>query len=95
MSSYGVLNGVFLMFFFSPMTHYFGVKGVYMIGMTAIVPCFCLFPVINYLARNSVERSGGLGMGVWVAVGSQVAMSVLVCLCYSTSASEGLNDWGI
>jgi len=82
----GILNGAFTIFFFSRMTDYFGVKWVYLVGMAAAVPSFSLFPIINLLARNSVERSGGLGPEVWIAVGLQVAMVVLNCMCCGTSA---------
>jgi hypothetical protein len=92
MSSFGILYGIVNVFFFSWMADYFGVKGVYMLGITAAAPCFSLFPIINYLARNSIERSGGLGAEVWIAVGLQVIMSVLVCLCFCTSVSKKLND---
>ena len=85
MSSYGVLGGIFSMFFFSRMADHFGVKNVYLIGITAAVPSFFLFPVTSYLAKSSIERSGGLGMAVWVVVGLQVSASVLVSICYSTS----------
>jgi len=87
----GILSGVFTVFFFSRMTDYFGVKWVYMIGVSAAVPCFSLFPIMNYLARNSVERSGGLGLEVWAAVGLQVLMVVLNCMCYGTSARSKSN----
>jgi len=86
MSSFGILNGFFTVCFFSRMADYFGVKGVYLIGVTAAVPCFSLFPVINFLARNSIERSGQLGLEVWVAIGLQIVMVVLICLSYGTSA---------
>ena len=82
MSSFGILNGFFTVCFFSRMTDYFGVKWVYLIGMIAAVPCFSLYPVINLLARNSIERGGGLGLGVWVAIGLQVVMLVLICMSY-------------
>ena len=86
MSFFGILNGIFTVFFFARMTDYFGAKGVFLMGMSAAVPCFSLFPLISFLARNSIERTGGLGMEVWVTVGIQVALSVLICLCYGTSA---------
>ena len=60
-------------------------------GVAAAVPCFLLFPIINYLARNSIERSGGLGLEVWVAVGLQVTMSVLVCLGYGAFVSKKMS----
>lgn len=82
MSIYGILNGVFAVFFFSRMTDRFGVKGVYLMGIVSAVPCFALFPVIGHLARNSFERSGRLGAEVWIAVGLQVALVVLLSLCF-------------
>ena len=88
MSFFGILNGVLTVFFFSRMTDYFGVKGVYLIGMTAAVSCFSLFPLISHLARNSIQRSGDLGTVVWITVGIQVVLSVLVCLCYGTSTPK-------
>lgn len=88
MSSFGILSGIFAVFFFARLTGYFGVKWVYLMGVTAAVPCFSLFPIINYLARNSIERSGVLGLEVWVAVGLQVFMVVLLCMSYSTSISK-------
>ena len=90
MSSFGILNGVFTVFFFSRLLDYLGLKRFYLIGITAAVPSFLLFPVINYLARNSIERSGRLGTEVWLAVGLQVALSVLFFLCYGAFVSARL-----
>ena len=97
MSAYGILTGFFTMVFFSRLTDYFGAKWVYVAGISASVPCFSLFPVINHLARNSIERSGGLGMDVWVAVGLQVWLSVLVSgLCYGVHVSKHLDhSWRV
>jgi hypothetical protein len=95
MSFFGVLNGVVTVFFFSRMTDYLGVKGVYLLGIAAAVPCFSLYPIINYLARNSVERSGGLGAEVWAAVGLQVTMWVLISLCYGMSVSSSRTIYGL
>ena len=92
MSFFGILNGLVSVFFFSRLTDYFGAKRVYLIGTLATVPCFVLFPVITYLVRSSVERSGGLGMEVWVAVGFQLVFPVIFCLGYGTSISEWLKS---
>jgi hypothetical protein len=92
MSFFGLLNGVFTVFFFSRLVDRLGVKRMYLMGITASVPCFSLFPVINYLARNSIERSGGIGTEVWLVVGSQVALSVIICLCYGASVSKRLKS---
>ena len=91
MSSFGILNGFFTVCFFSRMADYFGVKQVFLIGVSAAVPCFSLFPIINALARNSIERSGGLGLEVWVAVSLQIVLVVLFCMSYSTSAPANSN----
>ena len=91
MSFSGVLNGVFTVLFFPRMVEYFGVKRVYLMGVTAAVPCFSLFPIVNHLARKSIEGSGGLGVGVWAVVGLQVVMGVLMCSCYGASASKKSN----
>ena len=85
MSFTGSMSGMFTVLFFPWMVDRLGVKLVYMIGITAAVPCFSLFPIMNYLARGSIESSGELGLEVWVAVWLQVTMAVLVCTCYGTS----------
>ena len=86
MSLSGILNGIFTVFLFSRMTNCFGVKWVYLMGVIATVPCFSLFPAMNYLARGSIERGGRLGLEVWVAVGLQVLTGALNALCYGASA---------
>ena len=91
MSVSGILNGAFTLFLFSRMTDYLGVKWVYLIGVTAAVPCFTLFPVMNYLARGSIECSGRLGLEIWIMVGLQVFMRMLNVQCYGTCASMKLN----
>ena len=57
------------MFFFSRIADRFGVKRVYLMGIAVVVPSFSLFPVISYLARSSIGRSGKLGTDAWVVVG--------------------------
>jgi len=84
----GLMNGIFTIFLLPWMTDCFGVKWVYLVGMAAAIPCFSLFPIINLLAQNSIERSGGLGPEVWVAIGLQAVMVVLIGMCYGVSTSS-------
>ena len=84
MSLSGILNGMFTVFLFSRMTDYFGVKWMYLIGSIAAVPRSFLFPLMNYLARGSVEHGGGLRPAVWLVVGLQVFMAALNNLSYGT-----------
>ena len=88
-SFFGILYRIVTVFFFSQMVDYLGVKEVHLPGITTAVPCFSLYPIINHLARNSIECSGGLGAVVWAAVGLQVTMWVLISLCYGMSVSSG------
>ena len=90
MSIYGILNGVFIVCFFARLTDYFGAKRVYLMGITASVPSFALFPVINHLARNTIEGGDGSGAVVWAAVGLQVVSAVLFTSCYGTSRFKGV-----
>jgi hypothetical protein len=83
MSSFGILDGLFTLTLLSRFVNYFGVKKVYLIGITCAAPAFALFPIISYLARESTERSGKLGMEVWSVVGAQLVLVVLVYLCFS------------
>lgn len=85
----GILDGILNVIIFARLVDWFGAKKVYLVGMAAAVPCFSFFPLINYLVRNSVDRSGGLGTKVWIAVGAQAVLSVLTYLCYGESVEKG------
>jgi len=77
LSCFGVLNGFFQVFFFAKMIRQIGSKNVFMLGMASAIPCFALFPIMNYLAREQ-----GLSLVVWFVVGLQIAFSVLIGSCY-------------
>jgi MFS family permease len=85
LSIFCILDGVFTLFFFSPLVDYFGVRKVYLIGMICAAPSFALFPIIGCLARASTGRTEGLGTEVWLAVGVQIVLGVLFYVCYGTS----------
>ena len=90
MALFGILNGLASVYLFSQLVDYFGAKKLYLMGAAATVPCFILFPVISYLARISVERSGGLGAEVWAVVLVQLVFCVIFYLGYGKSLSDRL-----
>ena len=77
LSIFGVLNGVFQIFFFARINDRWGSKRVFLLGIASGVPMFASFPIINLLARHH-----GYSMVVWMAVGFQIIMSVALCFCY-------------
>ncbi|KIM39395.1 hypothetical protein M413DRAFT_447318 [Hebeloma cylindrosporum] len=77
LSIYGVLNGVFQVFFFARIIDRWGSKRVFFGGIASGIPAFTLFPVINYLARHQ-----GYSTAVWIAVGFQIVVSIVLTFCY-------------
>ncbi|KAF9048820.1 member of major facilitator superfamily multidrug-resistance, DHA1 sub-family [Panaeolus papilionaceus] len=77
LSVYGVLNGVFQVFFFARLHDYYGSKKVFMFGVGSAIPLFTLFPIINHLAVV-----GGYSRMVWAAVGAQTVLSICLSLSY-------------
>ena len=77
LSIYGILNGVFQVFFFARITDRLGSKTVFLGGIASGIPAFALFPIINYLARHQ-----GYSIVVWIAVGFQIMVSIILTFCY-------------
>jgi hypothetical protein len=85
LSIFGVLNGVFQVFFFAQMNDRWGSKRVFFWGIASAIPAFALFPVINYLARHQ-----GYSITVWVAVGFQIVLSIILCLSFGQHSCHDL-----
>jgi len=77
LSTYGILNGVFQVFFFARITDRWGSRTVFFGGIASGIPAFALFPIINYLARHQ-----GYSTAVWIAVGFQIMVSIILTFCY-------------
>ena len=77
LSIFGVLNGVFQIFFFARINDRWGSKRVFFSGVASGIPVFALFPVINYLARHN-----GYSTTVWIAVGFQIVISIALSLSF-------------
>jgi len=74
---FGVLNGMFQVFFFASIHDRWGSKKIFTAGIASALPVFACFPAINYLARIS-----GYSNALWALVGFQIVMSIGLSLSY-------------
>ena len=85
LSVYGVVNGLFQIFFFADLHDRFGSKTICSLAMLSGVPVILTFPLINALARTH-----GLNWVVWTAVGTQLTLSMILNLGYCELFSHAL-----
>ncbi|KAG8213450.1 major facilitator superfamily domain-containing protein [Butyriboletus roseoflavus] len=78
LSVYGVVNGLFQIFFFADLHDRFGSKAIYSAAMAAAIPAIIVFPLLNTLVRIQ-----GLSWMVWSLVGVQLALSMVLNLGFS------------
>lgn len=83
LSIFGVLNGVFQVFFFARLNERWGSKRVFIAGIISALPVFITFPVINYLARTQ-----GYSPAVWIVVGLQIVASVAISVSYGELCNQ-------
>ena len=84
--SYGLVDAVFQVFYFSPIVRRWGERVVFITATSAFIPIFLMFPVINFLARGWGQSS----FGVWFLIGilvvlwtlTDMAFGMLVCLTF-------------
>lgn len=77
LSAFGVLNGVFQVFFFAKIHDRWGSKKVFIAGIASAIPVFASFPFMNCLARTE-----GLSTRVWAIVAFQTVISIMMSLSY-------------
>ncbi|KAK2460149.1 hypothetical protein APHAL10511_007828 [Amanita phalloides] len=77
LSVFGILNGIFQIFFFAKINDKFGSKSIFILGVVSGLPLFALFPVINYLARIQ-----SYSLALWFAIALQVVISILTSVAY-------------
>ncbi|KAG0699160.1 major facilitator superfamily domain-containing protein [Suillus ampliporus] len=75
---YGVINGLFQVFFFADLHDRFGSKTLYSVSIAAGIPMMITFPIINAIARVQ-----GLSLMVWVIVGLQITSSIILNMAYA------------
>ena len=82
LSIYGVLNGLFQIFFFADMHDRFGSKAIYSVALVSGIPLMLTYPLLNALAQTQ-----GLSWMVWSMVGVQVMLSMILNLAYGERSS--------
>ncbi|ESK95843.1 member of major facilitator superfamily multidrug- dha1 sub-family [Moniliophthora roreri MCA 2997] len=78
MSIFGFLNGITQIFFFAKIHDKLGSKITFTIGIASAIPVFLTFPAIRYL----VLANQGVTPLVWVLVGLQIVVSILLSFSY-------------
>ncbi|KAF9498816.1 MFS general substrate transporter [Pleurotus eryngii] len=78
LGAFGATNGIFQFFLFPSIVGRFTPKPVFIAGIVLFIPIFCLFPVMNTLAR-----SGAPAIYVWIVLIIQLGMCVVMDMSYS------------
>lgn len=85
LSVFGVLNGVFQVFFFARIHDRWGSKRVFVGGVFLAIPTFLCFPLMTVLVQRL-----GLTPAVWFVVYLQVVLSIGISLSYGRCISCGI-----
>ncbi|KAG7089939.1 hypothetical protein E1B28_011568 [Marasmius oreades] len=78
LSTFGLLNGIVQIFFFAKIHDRMGSKATFTTGVASFIPVLLAFPVMRYL----VLENQGVTPLVWVFVGVQIVISVLMSFSY-------------
>ena len=76
---YGIANGLIQVILLSKFIRHFGPRNVYIVNFAASLVSFSCFPLEKYLARSA----GGVDWRVWIVITVHLAMSCMICICYS------------
>jgi hypothetical protein len=77
LGSFGLINGLFQIFFFTKFVGLWGPKRVFLIGMSGYLPIYAMFPIIHVLASR-----WGLSPLLWALVVLQLLLGVVVDMAY-------------
>jgi len=77
LSVFGLVDGLFHIFFFADLHDCFGSKVIYSVAIASGIPLILSCPLINALARTQ-----GLSWMVWSLVGVQLAFAIALNLAY-------------
>lgn len=77
MGTFGLANGIFQAALFAKIVGRMGPKHLFMGGMSLFPILFAFFPIINIVARKQ-----GISTLVWVLIGTQLSIQVLMDCSY-------------
>ncbi|XP_006462217.1 hypothetical protein AGABI2DRAFT_186233 [Agaricus bisporus var. bisporus H97] len=77
LSFFGIIHGIFQVFFFARINDRWGPKRVFLAGIGVGIPLYLFFPAINYLASTQ-----GLTPVVWATVFVQATLSIPLNCAY-------------
>lgn len=79
-STSGIVVGISQIFFFAPLHARLGSKYLFILGLSAAIPRFVLWPAANWIAR----RDGYTGL-IWFGLGLQMCCSAFIQFAYGKS----------
>lgn len=79
LGAFGLCNGAFQFFFFAKLVKRFGAKNMFVAGVSALIPLWLLFPVINLMAGRM-----GTSVIVWTAVALQLLVAIIMDMAFGT-----------
>ena len=77
LGTYGFVNSIFQLFMLGPLVRKFGVKAVFVTSISAFIPIYTFWPVMNLLVRST-----GFTYVVWIILGCQLSASLVMELGY-------------
>jgi hypothetical protein len=74
---FGLINGLFQIFFFTRFVSLWGPKRIFLFGMSGYLPMYAMFPIIHVLASR-----WGLSPLIWTLMVFQLLCGVVVDMAY-------------
>jgi len=84
LSTYGVVNGIFQVFFFAKIVKHWGAKKTYLVGLVFSVPAVALFPILSLLVRRD-----GLSGPAWVLLMVHTLIPIGMSMSYGMPIRAG------
>ncbi len=80
LSAYGIINGLFQIFFFARINNTWGSRYTFIVGIASSFPVFACYPIMSHLVKTQ-----GVGPMVWTVLAIQIFLSIIISLSYGTS----------